>query len=218
MKSFAVIGCGRFGSSVAKNLFELENEVLVIDKDPNIVEDISEYVTRAVKVDARQKTELMKLGLDKYDVVIISIGSNMEASIVATLLVAELGAKNIVAQAQSELHGRILKRNGADKVIFPEMDMGARIAHNLTSSNILDYIQLSPDFSILEISVLDSWDGKSLSELKLRNKYGINVIAVKRDDEVIAAPVPDFVLNKYDIIVIIGDTENINKIGLRAGE
>lgn len=218
MKSFAVIGCGRFGSSVAKTLFELENEVLVVDKDPNIVQEVSEYVTNAVQADAMQKTDLMKLGLNKYDVVIVSIGSNMEASIVSTLLVKELGAKNIVSQAQSELHGRILKRNGADKVIFPEMDMGARVAHNLTSSNILDYIQLSPDFSILEISVLSSWDGKSLSELRLRNKYGINVIAVKRDDEVIASPAPEFVLNNYDIIVIIGSTENIKQIELRAGE
>lgn len=218
MKSFAIIGCGRFGSSLAKNLFELDNEVLVIDKDPDIIQEISEYVTDAIQVNAMQKSELMKLGLNKYDVVIVSIGSNMEASIVATLLVKELGAKNIVAQAQSELHGRILKRNGADKVIFPEMDMGARVAHNLTSSNILDYIQLSPDFSILEISILKNWDGKSLSELKLRNNYGINLIAVKRDDEVIASPAPDFVLRNYDIIVIIGNTENIRQIELRAGE
>lgn len=218
MKSFAVIGCGRFGSSVAKTLFELENEVLVVDKDPNIVQEISEYVTNAVQADAMKKSDLLKLGLNKYDVVIVSIGSNMEASIISTLLVKELGAKNIVAQAQSELHGKILKRNGADKVIFPEMDMGARVAHNLTSSNILDYIQLSPDFSILEISVLSSWNGKSLSELRLRNKYGINVIAVKRDDEVIASPSPEFVLNNYDIIVIIGNTENIKQIELRAGE
>lgn len=218
MKSFAVIGCGRFGSSVAKTLFELENEVLVIDKDPNTVKEISEFVTSAVEADAMHKSELKKLGLNKYDVVIVSIGSNMEASIVSTLLVKELGAKNIVAQAQSELHGRILKRNGADKVIFPEMDMGDRVAHNLTSNNILDYIQLSPDFSILEIAVLKTWDGKSLSELRLRNKYGINVIAVKRDDEVIASPAPEFVLNNYDIIVIIGSTENIRQIELRAGE
>jgi trk system potassium uptake protein TrkA len=218
MKSFAVIGCGRFGSSVAKTLFELENDVLAIDIDSDTIQGISEYVTRAVKADATQESSLRELGLNNFDVVIISIGSNMEASIIATLISKELGARNIVAQAQSELHGKLLKKIGADKVIFPEMDMGARVAHNLTSSNILDYIQLSPDFSVLEIAVLESWHQKSLSELRLRNHYGINVIAIKRHDEIIASPSPDFVLNKYDIVVIIGSTEDVKKIELRTGE
>lgn len=218
MKSFAVIGCGRFGFSLAKTLFELENEVLVIDKNPDIVREISEYVSQAIEADATQESELSKLKLEKFDVVIISIGSDMEASIVATLIVKELGAKNIISQAQSEIHSRILRRNGADMVIFPELDAGIKIAHNLTSSNILDYIQLSPDFSVLEISVLESWHHRSLAELKLRNKYGINVIAVKRGADIIASPSPDFVLNKYDIVVIIGSSDNVKSIELRAGE
>ena len=218
MKSFAVIGCGRFGSSLAKTLFELENEVLAIDKNPNTIQEISEYVSQAVEADATQELALKELNIDRFDVVIISIGSAMEASIVATLIAKELGAKNIISQAQSELHGRLLKKIGADKVIFPEMDMGIRVAHNLTSSNILDYIQLSPDFSVLEIAVLESWHQKSLAELRIRNKYGINVIAVKRGAEIIASPSPDFVLNNYDIIVIIGSSEDVKKIELRAGE
>lgn len=218
MKSFAVIGCGRFGSSVAKTLFELGNKVLVVDKDPNIIDEISEYVTEAVVADAKKELDLSRLKLSKYDVVIVSIGSNMEASILATLLVKELGSKNIVAQAQSELHGRILIRNGADKVVFPEMDMGAKVAHNLTSSNVLEYIQLSPDFSIMEFSVLGDWDGRSISELRLRNKYGINVIAVKRQDEVIPSPEPDFILQHYDILVIIGSDEKIKELEFKPNE
>lgn len=218
MKSFAVIGCGRFGSSVAKTLFELGNKVLVVDKDPNIIDEISEYVTEAVVADAKKELDLSRLKLSKYDVVIVSIGSNMEASILATLLVKELGSKNIVAQAQSELHGRILIRNGADKVVFPEMDMGAKVAHNLTSSNVLEYIQLSPDFSIMEFSVLGDWDGRSISELRLRNKYGINVIAVKRQDEVIPSPEPGFILQHYDILVIIGSDEKIKELEFKPNE
>lgn len=218
MKSFAVIGCGRFGSSLARTLFELENEVLAVDKNPNTIREISEYVSQAVEADATQELALKELNIDRFDVVIISIGSDMEASIVATLIAKELGAKNIISQAQSELHGRLLKKIGADKVIFPEMDMGIRVAHNLTSSNILDYIQLSPDFSVLEIAVLESWHQKSLAELRIRNKYGINVIAVKRGAEIIASPSPDFVLNNYDIIVIIGSSEDVKRIELRAGE
>lgn len=218
MKSFVVIGCGRFGSSVAKTLFELGNKVLVVDKDPNIIDEVSEFVTEAIVANAKKASELSKLKLDKYDVVIVSIGSNMEASILSTLLVKELGAKNIVAQAQSELHGRILIRNGADKVVFPEMDMGAKVAHNLTSSNVLEYIQLSPDFSIMEFSVLGNWNGKSISELRLRNKYGINVIAVKRQDEVIPSPDPDFVLEHYDVLVIIGSEEKIRGLEFKPNE
>lgn len=215
MKSFAVIGCGRFGSSVAKTLFELGNKVLIVDKDPNIIEEISKCVSNAVVANAKNESELSKLELDKYDVVVISIGSNLEASILSTLIVKELGAKNIISQAQSELHGRILIRNGADKVVFPEMDMGVKVAHNLTASNVLEYVQISPDLSIVEFSVLESWDGKSISELKLRNKYGINVIAVKREDDVIPSPTPEFILNHYDILVIIGNEKKLRGLDLK---
>ncbi|HLR20937.1 MAG TPA: TrkA family potassium uptake protein [Tissierellaceae bacterium] len=216
MKSFAVIGCGRFGSSVAKTLFELGNKVLVVDEDPDTVEKISKYATEAVEANVKNEAELSRLNLNRYDVVIISIGSNMESSILSTLLVKELGAKNIVAQAQSELHGRILIRNGADKVIFPEMDMGVKVAHNLTANNVLEYVQLSPDLSIMEFSILSNWDGKSISELKLRNKYGINVIAVKRQDEVIPSPEPDFILKHYDVLVIIGSEEKIKGLDFKS--
>src|SRR5699024_7004641 len=216
MKSFAVIGCGRFGSSVAKTLFELGNKVLVVDEDPDTVEKISKYATEAVEANVKNEAELSRLNLNRYDVVIISIGSNMESSILSTLLVKELGAKNIVAQAQSELNGRILIRNGADKVIFPEMDMGVKVSHNLTANNVLEYVQLSPDLSIMEFSILSNWDGKSISELKLRNKYGINVIAVKRQDEVIPSPEPDFILKHYDVLVIIGSQEKIKGLDFKS--
>ncbi|HEY4544304.1 MAG TPA: TrkA family potassium uptake protein [Tissierellaceae bacterium] len=218
MKSFAIIGCGRFGSAVAKTLYDLDNEVLVVDKDPDIIQSISDYVTHAIEADVMEESVLYELGLSNFDIVIVSIGSDLEASATVTLAAKELGVKNVISKAQTDLHGKILKKIGADKVIFPERDMGVRVAHNLASSNILDYIQVSPDFSILEITALKSWQDKTISELKLRNIYGINVIAIKRNSEVIPSPGPDFVIKKFDIVVIIGNKEDIKEIELKAGE
>lgn len=217
MKSFAVIGCGRFGSAIAKTLYELDNEVLVVDKNQESIQNISDYVTYAVEADIMEESVLAELGLSNFDILIVAIGSDLEASATVTLAAKELGVENVIVKAQTDLHGKILKKIGADKVIFPERDMGTRVAHNLASSNILDYIQVSPDFSILEVTALSDWYEKTLAELKLRNKYGINVIAIKRNTEVIPSPPPDFKIKKFDIVVIIGNKEDIKAIELKAG-
>ena len=146
LKSFVVIGCGRFGSSVARTLHDLGNEVMVIDISEDVIREISEEATYAVQADAMDEAVLKDLGLRNFDVAVISIGSDIEASIMATLVVKELGIKRVIAKAQSELHRKVLDKIGADKVIFPERDMGVRVAHNLTSTNILDFIELSPDY------------------------------------------------------------------------
>lgn len=217
MKSFAIIGMGRFGESVAKTLMELGNEVLAIDKSPERIQEISEFVTHAVEADVMDESTLKELGLRNFDVVIVSIGSDIEASIMATLIAKEMGVKKVIAKAQAELHGKVLKKIGADKVVFPERDMGARVAHNLTSSNILDYIELSPDFSILEITTLKPWVGKSLKELRLRNKYGVNIIAIKNGSNVNISPSPDDILEDDDTVVMIGDAKDIKKVEVKAG-
>lgn len=218
MKSFAVIGCGRFGSSVARTLYSLGNEVLAVDISEEAIHEISEDVTHAVVADVMDESVLKELGLRNFDVVIVSIGSDIEASIMATLVSKELGVKRVLAKAQSELHGKVLQKIGADKVIFPERDMGTRVAHNLTSKNIIDYIELSPDFSILEVSALESWHEKSLADLRLRNKYGVNVIAIKQDDKINMSPSADSVIMKDDIVVIIGSNVDIKKIEQKVGE
>ncbi len=218
MKNFAVIGCGRFGTAIATTLYDLGNDVMVVDKDPDNIRRISDYVTHAVEADIMDEKVLVELGLDSFDVVIIAVGSDLEASATAALAAKEIGVKNVVAKTQTDLHGKILKKIGVDKLIYPERDMGIRVAHNLTSSNILDYIQVSPEFSIIEITALKSWQDKSLAELKLRNKYGINVIAIKRNAEVIPAPAADFTIKKFDIIILIGSKEDLREIELRADE
>lgn len=218
MKSFAIIGCGRFGSAVAKTLFDLGNEVLAIDGDMDVVDNIAGYVTHAIQADVMDEGVLKELGLSNFDVVIVSIGSDLQASIMATLIVKELGVSKIVAKAQSELHGKVLKKIGADKVIFPERDMGVRVAHNLTSNSIVDYIELSPDYSILEIEAIPRWFDNSLEDLRLRNKYQVTVMAVKRGEEVNVSPGPKYKIQKGDILVALGASEAINKIAEEAGE
>ncbi|NLC03836.1 MAG: TrkA family potassium uptake protein [Tissierellia bacterium] len=218
MKSFVVIGLGRFGTSVAKTLYNLGNEVMAVDLDPDVVQEISEYVTHAVVADALDETVLHELGLSNFDVVIISIASNIEASIMATLTAKEMGAKKVVVKAQSDVHGKVLTKVGADRIVFPERDMGARVAHNLTSSNILDFIELSPEYYIIEITALERWINKSLSELRLRNKYGVNVLAIKRGSSLKISPVADEIVLEGDILVVIGDEKDIRKIESQAGD
>lgn len=218
MKSFAVIGCGRFGSTVAKTLFELGNEVLAIDINEDIIREISEDVTQAVQADVMDETALVELGIRNFDVVIVSIGSDVEASIMATLIAKELGVEQVIAKAQNLLHGKLLKKIGADKVIYPERDMAARVAHNLTSKHILDYIEISPDYNVLELTALEKWWGKNLAELRLRNKHGINVMAIKRDETIIVAPGSDDVILEGDVVVILGGKDDITKLEQKAGE
>lgn len=218
MKSFAVIGCGRFGSAVAKTLYELGNEVMAIDISQEAINELSDEVTIGIQADVKDEQALKDIGLSNCDVAVVSIASDIEASIMSTLIAKEMGIKRVIAKAQSEMHGRILYKIGADKVIFPERDMGVRVAHNLTSTNILDFIELSQDYSILEITALREWESKSLSQLKLPIKYGINVMAIKRNNSINVSPNGEEVIQKDDIIVVIGSTKDINKIEHKAGK
>ncbi|WP_024614983.1 TrkA family potassium uptake protein [Clostridium sp. Ade.TY] len=211
-KQFVVIGLGRFGSSVAETLYGLGNDVLVIDKDEDLIQDISDKVTHAVQMDATDEGALRTLGLRNFDVAVVTIGSNIQASVMVTLLVKELGVKYIIAKGNSDLHAKVLYKIGADRVILPEKDMGVRVAHNLVSESILDFIELSPDYSIMEIECPEEWNNKTIRELKLRSKYGINVMAIKRDDEINLSPPADFVINSKDIIVAIGSAEDLSKL------
>lgn len=211
-KQFVVIGLGRFGSSVAETLYGLGNDVLVIDKDEDLIQDISDKVTHAVQMDATDEGALRTLGLRNFDVAVVTIGSNIQASVMVTLLVKELGVKYIIAKGNSDLHAKVLYKIGADRVILPEKDMGVRVAHNLVSESILDFIELSPDYSIMEIETPEDWNDKTIRELKLRSKYGINVMAIKRYDEINLSPPADFVINSKDIIVAIGSAEDLSKL------
>lgn len=211
-KQFVIIGLGRFGSSVAKTLYALGHDVLAIDSNEDLVQEISDSVTHAVQMDATDESALRTLGLRNFDVAVVTIGANIQASVMATLLVKDMGIKYIIAKGNSDLHAKVLYKIGADRVILPEKDMGVRVAHNLVSSSILDYIELSPDYSIIEIESPKEWYGKSMKELSLRSKYGINVMAIKRNNEVNISPDADDVINKDDIVVAIGSAEDLTKL------
>lgn len=211
-KQYAVIGLGRFGSSVAKTLYELDNEVMGIDTDDEKVQNISEHITHAIQVDATDENSLKSLGIRNFDVAVIAIGADVQASIMATLIVKEMGVKHIIAKANSEIHAKVLYKIGADKVVLPERDMGTRVAHSLVSSNILDYIELSDDYNIAEIVTPSKWYGKTLSELNLRANYGLNVMAIKRQDNIEVSPNSEYIMKENDIVVVIGDTKSLDKI------
>ncbi|CAH2212375.1 potassium channel family protein [Tepidibacter aestuarii] len=212
MKQYVVIGCGRFGTSVATTLYLLGHEVMAVDKNYDIVQGIAEKVTHAVQADAIDENTMRSLGIRNFDVAVISIGADVQSSIMATLIAKELGVRHVVCKAQNELQAKVLYKIGADRVVFPERDMGVRVAHNLVSENVLDHIELDPNYSIVEIVTPSEWIGNSLMELDLRAKYGINVMAVKHNNDIDISPAPDAKFQHGDILVVIGENTKINKI------
>lgn len=210
-RQFAVIGLGRFGSSVAKTLHSMGHQVLVIDPDDERVRAMVQFSTRAVAADATDEQVLRSLGVRNFDVVIVGIGGDIQASIMITLMLKELGVKYVVAKAQNETHGKVLFRVGADRVIFPERDMGFRVAQNLISSNILEYIELSPDVGMIEIVAPSKIVGKELRQLDLRNRFNINVIALKHGDDVNITPRADDRIHEDDVLVVVGLKEDLKR-------
>jgi len=211
-KQYLVVGLGRFGTSVARTLYNSGNDVLAIDKNEEAVNEISEHVTQAVTVNATDETSLKAMGIGNFDVAIVSIGTDVQSSIMAVLLLKELGVKYIIAKAHDDLHGKVLRKIGADRVVFAERDMGMRVAHNLVSSNILDYIELSPNYGIVETLPPKGWHGKSLNELNVRSKYGINIIALKRGKDVNVSPSANEIIGINDILVVVGGTDELEKL------
>ena len=211
-KQFIVIGLGKFGQSVAKTLYQLGYDVLAVDDDEAIVQEISDQVTHAVQMDATDEYSLRTLGIRNFDVAVVSIGTNVQSSIMVTLNLKEAGVKKVIAKGNNEMHAKLLKKIGADRVILPEADMGVRVAHNLVSSNILDFIELSPDYSIVEISAPTQWQGKNIRDLDARAKYGINIMAIKTDSNINISPMATDIIGKEDILVVIGSIEDLAKI------
>lgn len=212
-KQFVVIGMGRFGQSVARCLTAMGKEVLVVDKNEEFINDIAPYVTHAVQADATDEKALNALGLRNFDAAVVTIGDDIQASILVTLLCKEMGIGYVVAKAQTDLHAKVLLKIGADKVVFPERDMGMRLAHNLAAANVIDYIQVSGDLNVLEIAAVGQWTNKSLIELDFRKKFGVNVMAIKKEDgKVNTAPHGEDVIEKGDVLIVVGQTADIARL------
>lgn len=218
MKQFIVLGLGRFGSAVATTLVELGCEVLGVDSDPERVNDIKNKITEAVQADISDERALVKLGAKNFDAAIVGVGSILESSILAAIILKEMGIKYIIAKAQNALHGKVLEKIGVDKVVFPERDCGIRIARSLITPNIEDYIELEPDYSVIEIKAPPDFADKTLSELDLRTKYGINVLAIKRDHNFNISPSAKDVIKSGDFLIVIGGTKKITKLASKSSQ
>ncbi len=212
MGRFAVIGLGRFGSYLAARLYELGHEVLGVDSQSEIVQGLRDQVSQVAVVDVRDKQQLRALGLRDFDTAIISVGEHLEASTLAALYCKELELR-VVARAVNEDHGKILEALGVDDVVYPERDMALRLAEKLSSSNLLDFISLGPDFSIIEVAPPSSFVGKTLAELSVRQRFKVNVIAVQDvlTENVTLVPPPDAVIRDSDVLVVLGHTSDLEK-------
>lgn len=213
MKQYAIIGLGRFGTSLALTLQDLEQEVLGIDSDEETVNQLSGKLTHVIQADATDENVLKALGIRNFDVVVVSMGSDLEASIMIALLCKELGVPQVIVKAYNDLHSRILYKVGADKVIVPEQDMGVRVARSLTSSSILEYIELSNEYMLVEIKPLPAWNNKTILDLNIRAKYGVNIVAIKHgDDDINVAPSANDRITADDLLVVIGHKDSITKL------
>ncbi|WP_226530827.1 potassium channel family protein [Metabacillus niabensis] len=214
-KEFAVIGLGRFGGSICRALSEEGMEVMAIDTDEDKVNEFANIASHAVVGDTTDETVLKSLGIRNFDHVIVAIGDNIQASILTTLILKELGVKHITVKAQNDYHEKVLSKIGADRIVHPERDMGKRIAHNIISNNVLDYLELSDEHSIVEIVANEKLNGHSIIDLDIRAKYGINIVAMKRDKDIIVSPQANEIIKKNDILIVIGADTDINRFEKR---
>jgi len=210
-KEFAVIGLGRFGGSIVRELAKQGLEVMAIDNKEERVNEYSMIASHAVMGDTTDESVLKSLGIRNFDHVIVAIGDDIQASILTTLILKELGVQNITVKAQNDYHEKVLLKIGADTVVHPERDMGRRIAHKLNSNSILDYLELSDKHSIVEIVAGEGLVGHTIIELDIRARYGINIVAIKRGDEINVSPQASEMILKNDILIVIGADSDINR-------
>ena len=214
---FAVSGLGNFGYAVARTLREKGCQVLCIDRSEERLEREREIATHAVQADATDEKALREIGVVDVDCVVVSLGQNMEASLLVAMALMEIGVKQLVVKAVSPLHGRILKRLGVDRVVFPEADMGRRVAETLVSPSILDYLELGEGYGVAEVGAPQAFWDKSLGELQLRSQYGVTVLAIRRASKgehpsIVTNPSGGEAIRKGDILVIIGEEESLGKL------
>lgn len=208
---FAILGIGRFGASLAEELYETGNDVMVIDNDEEKINSIADKVTHAIIGDVTNETVMEKSGVKNMDAVIICMGTNIQASILATMICKDLGVPYIVCKAHNDKHKQILEKLGADSVVVPEIDMAKKLAIKITHPSLYDIMMLTGDYSIIEINIPVKWVDKTLSELDIRKNYGVSVILVKKGESSAVSPGGDYKFEQGDIAVLGSDTDNIER-------
>ena len=211
-KTYAVFGLGRYGTAVAKELVDNGMEVIAIDSEQKIVNDAAAYLPVCKCADVTDAEVISRLDIGNIDTVIVCMASNLEASVMAVTLCKEAGVNTVIAKCANEMQQKILLRVGADKVVFPENESGIRLAKNLLSSGFIDMISLSKDVSIVEIDVKEEWCGKNLIELNLRKKYGFNIVAIKKGENINANITPEQVLDAETTLIVIANTSKLGKL------
>ena len=207
MKSYVVVGLGRFGSETARQLYRCGCEVLAIDMKGELVQQVANDVTHAVVGDSRDKEVLRALGVGEFDCAVIAIGDDLASSVLTTMNMKELGVPYLVCKAYDDVHRRVLQKLGADRVVIPEQENAVRLAKSLSAPNLLDYIELSEDYSIVELPAPKAWYGKNLKELHVRAQLGVNILAVRRDGKMDVSPAAEFTFAEGDGVVALGDTK-----------
>ena len=211
-KTYVVIGLGKFGTAVARRLFELGNEVLAIDDSAEKVQHIEHNVTYAVVADARDENALRSLGVKNYDCAIVAIGTDLAASVITTLNLKGLGVPHVICKATDDTQKQALEKIGADRVLIPEREIGIKLAQTISSSSILDFIELSNEYGIAELPAPAAWVGKTLRALNVRAKYGLNIIALKSGGKVDVSPAADVELQADAVLVVVGSNEQLNRL------
>ncbi|WP_432354827.1 potassium channel family protein [Sporosarcina sp. A2] len=215
-KEFVVIGLGRFGGSIVNELIELDASVMAIDKSQERVDEFAQIATQAVAADTTDESSLRSLGIRNFEHVVVAIGENIQASILTTLILKELGVQTITVKAQNDYHEKVLRKIGADHVIHPERDMGRRIANRMVSNDILDYLELSDEYSIVEIRANTKLAGATLIDLDIRAKFGVNIVAIKRGDHILVSPQAIEEIQLNDVLIVIGSDVDIHRFEKKA--
>ncbi|WP_059102709.1 potassium channel family protein [Shouchella shacheensis] len=210
-KQFAVIGLGRFGTSVCSELYKLGHEVLAVDRNEKKVEDAIAFSTRAIIAESTDEKALQSIGINNFSYVIVAIGDHIQASILTTLILKEFEVENVWVKARNHHHHRVLEKIGADRIIHPEHDMGIRIAHSLDSEKVIDYIELSMDHSIVELKASKKISGKTLAGLNIRKKYGCTILGIKTGDKLNISPMPDDEISENDVLIVVGENKDLKR-------
>ena len=212
MKSILIIGMGRFGQHLAKNLSEMGNQIMIVDESEDRLEGVLQYAVSAKIGDCTNETVLKSLGIGNFDVVFVCIGTNFQSSLETTSLVKELGAKHVVSKANRDIHAKFLLKNGADEVIYPDRDIAEKVATRFSANNVFDYIELTDEFSIYEIPPIESWIGKTLKDLDLRNNYNIFILGTKQNGKARLMPRAEHIIIDSEHLMVIGKKSDMSKI------
>jgi len=212
MKSVLIIGMGAFGQHLALKLVDLKNEVMIVDKDEEIITEMSSLVTDAEIGDCTKEEVLKSIGVSNFDVCFVTIGDNFQSSLEITSLLKDLGAKHVISKASRDIQAKFLLRNGADEIIYPDKDMAEKLAIRCSIKNMLDYFEISEDYSIYELPIMQSWVGKTIGEINVRKKYHFNILIIKSEDNIISLPSVNYTFKTNDIIIVLGSSNNLIKL------